>query len=134
MKKYLFLILIPVLCFTSLLPAREIYPEITQQEREQFHEALDQELLNAQNQVNHVIQEFASQKSAFDPAGKLRVEAAKGSLETKTILVNNFRWAPSTRSPRVREKLLSILHKNFVTMDDLQELEKVVQQERLKLQ
>lgn len=131
MKRSLFFILLPFLCFTGLLSAA--YPELSQQERNQFNQKLDQELLNAQKRVTQAIQDFASQQSAFDPGGKIRIDALTGTLETKTILVNNYRFAPSIKSPAVRQKLLSILNQDIVDMDDVLTLQQLVDQERSNL-
>lgn len=135
MRINIFLTFLLLSCSIGSLFADEgTLPEFTLKEREAFHQAMDVEIEAAQKRVNTVFQEFASEKKVFDPAAKLKLDIAKGALETKTILVNNYRWAPSTRSSLVRKKLLSILKKSVITMDDLHELEALVQQERLKLQ
>lgn len=135
MKRYLFLVVMPLLCLVNILQAQEggTYPEMTPAEKEAFYKAMDQEIVNAKKRAQQVLEDFAAQKEAFDPTGTIRADAAAGSLTTKSILVRRFRDAPSIKSPKVREKLLSILKKDEVTMQDLQELDQLVLQERPKL-
>ncbi|GAB4233947.1 MAG: hypothetical protein Tsb0021_13110 [Chlamydiales bacterium] len=128
-KFTLFLFLVFLSSF-AFIEAREIYPELTAQQKQQFQQAMQQELRKAEQ----VLKEQMQQDVALNPAARIEFEALKGALQTKQILVRNFWDAPSIQSPVVREKVLETLRKRFINHEDLFQLENVVQSEKAKMQ
>lgn len=129
-------VLLGLTVFACFLPfsafAYTIYPEMTEQQKENFYQSLEREIQNSEKQLKNKYLEIRSGKQFINPAAKIEHDALVGSLEAKRILMTNFRNAPSIRSPKVREKLLSIMKKKIVTPDDLYELDDLVLQERKK--
>lgn len=122
-----------MLALPMFLSGYTSYPEMTDVQKERFHQSLDSEVRAAEKRLRDKYEEIRKGDHFINASARVEHDALKGSLDTKRTLVGNFRNAPSTRSPRVREELLKVLKQKFISPDDLYELDDVVKQERTKV-
>lgn len=114
------------------LLAENPYPEMTAQEKQVFEQEVQKALQAAEERVQEVVKRLG--EPAIYPSAKIELEIATTQLEVKQTIWQNFMGASSLRSPVVRQKLLELLNKEEITGVDLLEFQKIVNDEKAKMQ
>lgn len=99
-----------------------------------FQKEMQEQLKKQYQQVEQLKARATDRSYAPDYNSKLALQNAIIMIDVKTSLVNNFMYADSLQSPRVRTVLMQTLQKDMITAGDLAYLQSVVDEERPSVQ
>lgn len=109
-------------------------PTLTTQEEEKFYKELRTEIEKSVKEFNRQKEQIASGRYKATEKDKESLANIATASEVKLTLFKNFYNTPSIQSQKVRSLLLKLFKKNFITMDDLTELKKLVASEKKRMQ
>ncbi|CCB86608.1 putative uncharacterized protein [Parachlamydia acanthamoebae UV-7] len=122
-----------VLFNPSTLRAANISSVQAQADEQNFYKQIEDLIAKDQKHLQEVQDRAYSRTEAPMWATKVELEQAIIMLDVKKVLYANFKNTPAIQSPLVREKLLSLMRKDNITMSDLAELQSLTEREKQHL-
>ncbi|MBS4168275.1 hypothetical protein PARA125_000909 [Parachlamydia sp. AcF125] len=104
-----------------------------QAEEQIFYKQIEDLIAKDQKRLQELQERAYSRKKVPMWSHKVELEQAIITLDVKKVLYANFKNTLSIESSLVREKLLSLMRKDNITMSDLAELQALTEREKQRL-
>lgn len=119
---------------SSLFAGGGDYSTLTDQQRQQYEQALLNEIQVQEKRINDIMQHVASGQYVSTVVDNVRIRTASAVLQVKQTLYSNFVGTQSLRSPLVRQQLMDLMKKDDISPSDLAAFKALVEQEKLNIQ